>query len=222
MLVNALSGGLSGVAGAFVGSPFFCALIEQYLTGSNQDANAVIFAAHGCGRSAQLHGSLAGTDVHLSQRWTAWAVRWRSGCHAAVRALNRFIKPCRTSVGSSIQLSTYDRSRELVVQSELVDDSIAADLGASMISGFFVCLGMNPFDVVSTRMYNQPVDVQTQRGLLYKNLGDCFVKTIRSEGFGALYKGFSAHYLRVGPHTVLFFLFLEQFKRLAKSNGIST
>jgi hypothetical protein len=78
----------------------------------------------------------------------------------------------------------------MVVKSHLVDDSIYADFAASLISGFVVCLGMNPFDVVSTRMYNQPIDHTTRRGLLYRNLGDCFVKTVRSEGFGALYKGF--------------------------------
>ena len=31
-----------------------------------------------------------------------------------------------------------------------------------------------------------------------------------------LFKGWTAHYLRVGPHTILTFVFLEQFTALAE------
>lgn len=77
---------------------------------------------------------------------------------------------------------------------------------------------MNPFDVVTTRMYNQNTDTSTtaagsaktagRGGALYSSPLDCVVKTVRAEGPMALYKGFLAHYLRIGPHTVLCFVFL--------------
>ena len=39
---------------------------------------------------------------------------------------------------------------------------------------------------------------------------DCAFKTVAAEGPLGLYKGAGAHFLRVGPHTVLTFLILEQ------------
>ena len=72
---------------------------------------------------------------------------------------------------------------------------------------------MNPFDVASTRMYNQHVSANNV-GLLYKNGFDCLVKTVKTEGVSALYKGFSAHYLRIGPHTVLTLVGMDQLKKL--------
>lgn len=81
-----------------------------------------------------------------------------------------------------------------MIRSEIVGDSIAADFIASMISGFLVCIGMNPFDVVSTRMYNQAVDPTTGRGLTYRNPIDCFRKTVKSEGIAGLYKGFGGEF----------------------------
>ena len=40
--------------------------------------------------------------------------------------------------------------------------------------------GMNPFDVISTRIYNQPV--VNNRGHLYSGVVDCAVKIVRTEG----------------------------------------
>jgi solute carrier family 25 protein 34/35 len=51
------------------------------------------------------------------------------------------------------------------------------------------------------------------KGLLYKNIIDCFIKTLRIEGFWALYKGFGANYMRIAPHTMLNLVIWEQFKK---------
>lgn len=103
--------------------------------------------------------------------------------------------------------------------------------GASMVSGLFTAVAMTPFDTVATRMFNQgklrystpsvgnfisiiPAGVSPLgKGLLYKNVLDCFVKTLRVEGFWALYKGFSANYMRLAPHTILNLTFWEIFKK---------
>lgn len=36
------------------------------------------------------------------------------------------------------------------------------------------------------------------------------LKVVRHEGFFSLWKGFTPYYARLGPHTVLTFIFLEQ------------
>jgi hypothetical protein len=43
---------------------------------------------------------------------------------------------------------------------------------------------------------NQPVDPSTGRGVLYRHSLDCLLKTVRAEGFLAIYKGFFAQWLR--------------------------
>jgi solute carrier family 25 protein 34/35 len=40
-------------------------------------------------------------------------------------------------------------------------------------------------------------------GTLYKNPFDCLWRTITTEGPLALYKGSTAHFLRIAPHTIL-------------------
>jgi solute carrier family 25, member 34/35 len=57
------------------------------------------------------------------------------------------------------------------------------------------------------------VDAQN-RGQLYNGMIDCFVKMVRSEGAGSLYKGVAANYLRLGPHTVLLLVCWDQLKIL--------
>lgn len=41
-------------------------------------------------------------------------------------------------------------------------------------------------------------------------LKDVWFKIIRGEGVLSLWKGFTPYYFRLGPHTVLTFIFLEQ------------
>ncbi|XP_044277359.1 solute carrier family 25 member 35 isoform X2 [Varanus komodoensis] len=86
-------------------------------------------------------------------------------------------------------------------------------LSAGMTSSFTVALAMTPFDVASTRLYNQPVDAAGQ-GLLYKGLLDCLAKIIRSEGVLGIYKGLGASYFRIGPHTILSLLFWDQLRQV--------
>ena len=85
-------------------------------------------------------------------------------------------------------------------------------LTASMVSGWFTVVAMTPFDVVATRLFNQGLD-KNGKGLLYKNIFDCFYKTVKAEGFRGLYKGFVPNYWRAAPHTILNLTFWEQFKK---------
>uniref|UniRef100_A0A3P9QHC6 Solute carrier family 25 member 35 n=1 Tax=Poecilia reticulata TaxID=8081 RepID=A0A3P9QHC6_POERE len=115
----------------------------------------------------------------------------------------------RVSVGSATQLSTFSSSKELVFP----QDSWLVPLSAGMISSVMVVLAMTPFDVVSTRLYNQPVD-HSGKGQLYKGFSDCFSKTLKKEGLTGLYKGLGASYFRLGPHTILSLFFWDELRRL--------
>lgn len=60
-----------------------------------------------------------------------------------------------------------------------------------------------------SRLYNQ-------HGDLYKGVFDCLGKTIRTEGFLALYKGFLPHLARILPHTILTLSLAEQTNKLVR------
>ena len=50
----------------------------------------------------------------------------------------------------------------------------------------------------------------------YKGGLDVLSKVVRKEGVFALWKGFTPYYARIGPHTVLTFIFLEQMNKAYK------
>ncbi|XP_064408836.1 solute carrier family 25 member 35 isoform X2 [Latimeria chalumnae] len=119
----------------------------------------------------------------------------------------------RVMVGSAAQLSAFSASKEMVNDLQIFPpNSWLVALTAGMISSVFVILAMTPFDVISTRLYNQPVDYKGQ-GLLYKGFVDCFTRTARKEGLFGLYKGIGAAYFRLGPHTILSLLFWNELRK---------
>jgi solute carrier family 25 oxoglutarate transporter 11 len=52
----------------------------------------------------------------------------------------------------------------------------------------------------------------------YNGAVDVLGRVVRNEGILALWKGFTPYYARIGPHTVLTFIFLEQMNTFYKRN----
>jgi solute carrier family 25 oxoglutarate transporter 11 len=70
-----------------------------------------------------------------------------------------------------------------------------------------------PVDIAKTRIQNQKyIDGKPE----YKGAMDVLTKVVKNEGILSLWKGFTPYYFRLGPHTVLTFIFLEQMNRLYK------
>ena len=61
---------------------------------------------------------------------------------------------------------------------------------SGMACGVSICLVGHPFDTIKVRLQTQPVN-----NPVYKGLADCFIKTLRWEGIGGLYKGVGKHLL---------------------------
>ncbi|WVQ70769.1 hypothetical protein IAR50_000291 [Cryptococcus sp. DSM 104548] len=120
----------------------------------------------------------------------------------------------RTAMGSSVQLPSYNLSKGyLVSNAGMAADSFWTFLAASSVSGVVVCLAMQPADTALTRMYNQntikdPITGKV-RGALYTNPFDCLWKTFKAEGIPGWYKGTTAHFLRITPHTICTLVFNE-------------
>ncbi|XP_040929645.1 solute carrier family 25 member 35 [Betta splendens] len=190
-----VSGALAGVVGAVMGSPIY--LVKTHL---QSQAASSIAVGHQYKHQGMVHALAAIYREH------GVLGLWR-GSSAAVP---------RVSVGSAAQLSTFSSAKELVTDLQVFSkDSWLVALSAGMISSVVVVLAMTPFDVVSTRLYNQPVD-HLGKGQLYKGFLDCFSKTLRKESVTGLYKGLGASYFRLGPHTILSLFFWDELRKLYK------
>lgn len=117
----------------------------------------------------------------------------------------------RSIVGSSSNLASYSLLKEYLMVSRGWADTPRVDMTAGLFSGLMSCVFMNPIDVLRTRYYNQPWD--KGQGLLYSSGVDALRKIVSNEGWAALYKGFTTHFLRIGPHFCLTFVFLGILRR---------
>jgi len=173
---------LAGVVGALVGSPVF--LVKTQLQTSSSASISVGHQHH--------HGSM-GSAFKTVYRTGGVRGLWQ-GASASIP---------RISVGSAAQLVTYTSVLDMLARrTSLQSGSWQANVAGAGLSGFVVAVVINPLDVVSTRMYNQP-----GKERLYSGFMDCVMRILRTEGMSAFYKGLFAQYLRIGPHSFLSLIF---------------
>lgn len=191
--VNVAAGFISGALGAVLASPFF--LIKTRMQSYNSAA-------------AQLGNGAVGQQTHYNNTWDGLRKIFKSeGVKGLYRGVDAAI--LRTGAGSMAQLPIYNYTKRFLIDHNLVsiDNKVPLHFISSLMAGLGVAVVMNPWDVILTRVYNQ-------KGNLYKGPIDCFAKTVKSEGFMALYKGFAAQLFRIWPHTILTLMFMEQLMKL--------
>lgn len=187
-----VSGAVAGALGAFVASPAY--LVKTHLQAQTVQAIAV----------GHQHNHLGVSDAFVT-------IYRREGLIGLWRGVNGAVP--RVMVGSAAQLATFTSAKEWVSQSQVFSyNKFLTALVAAMISGVAVAISMTPFDVISTRLYNQPVD-ELRRGRLYHGFSDCILKVCQTEGVLGLYKGMGPVFLRLAPHTVLSMVFWDMMRQ---------
>ncbi|RWS11281.1 solute carrier family 25 member 35-like protein [Dinothrombium tinctorium] len=188
------AGAFSGVAGAYAASPLY--MIKTQLQAKSCIGNPVGYQ--------HSHNSMTEAFRSVYQSYGIKGL-WR-GVTSSI---------ARVSVGSAIQLTTFSKLKDILHDKKIIAaDSSLNTLCAATIGGTVVTACMTPFDVVATRLYNQPVDPKTGKGLIYSGITDCITKIIRTESFLGLYKGWSAVLFRLGPHTVLSLFFWREIRKI--------
>jgi len=119
----------------------------------------------------------------------------------------------RAMVVNAAQLASYSQAKEGILSTGYVNEGIFCHFLASMFSGLVTTAASMPVDIAKTRIQNQKyVDGKPE----YKGAIDVILKVIRNEGVPSLWKGFTPYYFRLGPNTVLTFIFLEQMNKQYK------
>ncbi|CAO2211249.1 unnamed protein product [Urochloa humidicola] len=121
----------------------------------------------------------------------------------------------RAMIVTASQLATYDQAKEAIIgRWGPGADGLGTHVAASFTAGIVAAAGSNPVDVIKTRMMNMKVAPGAPPP--YAGAVDCALKTVRSEGPMALYKGFIPTVMRQGPFTIVLFVTLEQVRKVFK------
>lgn len=104
------------------------------------------------------------------------------------------------------QVACYDQAKQLLLASGYFKDNVIAHFTASFIAGTIATGITQPVDVMKTRL------MEAKPGQ-YKSVVHCILFTARLGPMG-FYKGFIPAWVRLAPHTIITWIFLEQLRLL--------
>uniref|UniRef100_A0A0K0E2A0 Mitochondrial dicarboxylate carrier n=1 Tax=Strongyloides stercoralis TaxID=6248 RepID=A0A0K0E2A0_STRER len=102
------------------------------------------------------------------------------------------------------QLAFYDQFKQIMLESGYFNDNPGTHFLSSFAAASVATVFTQPMDVMKTRMMNAKPGQ-------FKNIADCFLYTAKLGPTG-FFKGFIPAWVRLAPHTVLTFIFLEQLR----------
>uniref|UniRef100_M4BM04 Uncharacterized protein n=1 Tax=Hyaloperonospora arabidopsidis (strain Emoy2) TaxID=559515 RepID=M4BM04_HYAAE len=125
-------------------------------------------------------------------------------------ALLRGVRPnmIRAMLLTTGQIAAYDLTKSTLLTNQMVlmQDDLQTHVVASVVAGLVATTACAPADVVKTRLMNTHAQE-------YTSATACFLQVVKHEGVRGLYKGWLPAYMRLGPQTLLTFVFLEQLRK---------
>ena len=158
-LMKFTAGSLAGGIGSIVGNPFDVLKTKMMAT---EGTSAPSFA----GTASNIYRSL--------------------GLAGFYRGLQANI--LRAMVLNGTKMGCYDQIKGLITQSGVVPTGMPTHFAAAFSAGFFMSCTVTPFDVVRTKLMNQPVNIDGSK--LYNGFIDCIIKIIKKDGPMGMYAGF--------------------------------
>lgn len=195
----AIAGGACGLISSFFAAPFWAAKIKLQSQSKNKK-----YAVGYQYKHKSLIGALKNT-----YKYNGLKGFWKGYPAIALRDVSM----------SSIQMTTLSTVQEFLTQHKIFNQSILyTAVCSSFVSSFVSCIFTTPCDTVFTRMINQPLLLKGE-GKYYKNVPDCFMKIIKTEGvLNGLYKGLFPNFLRMCPHQMISVTTWEYCKKWNKRN----
>ena len=122
----------------------------------------------------------------------------------------------RAMVLNGTKMACYDQAKGYVVQTTgLAKTSIVTQFLSAVAAGFFMTCTVSPFDMVRTRLMNQPSDAK-----IYNNAVDCMMKIAKNEGPLTFWRGFMPIWSRFAPTTTIQLVIFEQLRGLMGMKSI--
>ncbi|EDV30547.1 uncharacterized protein Dana_GF23354 [Drosophila ananassae] len=188
VLHSMVMGTVAGACGAFIGTPAEVALIRMTSDGrlpvaERRNYTSVLNAL-----------SRITTEEGVAALWKG-----------SLPTVGRAMIVNMTQLASYSQFKAYFRDGPLKMQ-----EGIPLHFCASMLSGLLTTMTSMPLDIAKTRIQNmKTIDGKPE----YRGTVDVLYRVARQEGLFSLWKGFTPYYCRLGPHTVLTFILLEQLNK---------
>jgi solute carrier family 25 (mitochondrial dicarboxylate transporter), member 10 len=113
----------------------------------------------------------------------------------------------RAVLMTASQLASYDVFKRLLLAHTSLSDNLTTHFTASLAAGFVATTICSPVDVIKTRIMST---TSTRKKSIIKLVGDIY----RAEGLGWMFRGWVPSFIRLGPHTIATFVFLEQHKKV--------
>ncbi|KAK9725651.1 hypothetical protein RND81_05G159900 [Saponaria officinalis] len=114
-------------------------------------------------------------------------------------------------------LASYDQSVEFFRDSVGLGEASTV-VGASAVSGFFAAACSLPFDYVKTQIQKMQPDASGKYP--YTGSLDCAMKTLKAGGPLKFYTGFPVYCVRIAPHVMMTWIFLNQIQKFEKTIGL--
>ncbi|XP_074320752.1 mitochondrial dicarboxylate/tricarboxylate transporter DTC-like [Silene latifolia] len=191
---KALCGLTAGAIGASVGSPADLALIRM-------QADATLPAAQ---RRHYKNAFHALSKIISDEGFLAM---WKGAGPTVVRAM-------ALNMG---MLASYDQSVEFFRDTVGLGEASTV-VGASAVSGFFAAACSLPFDYVKTQIQKMQPDATGKYP--YTGSLDCAMKTLKAGGPFKFYTGFPVYCVRIAPHVMMTWIFLNQIQKVQKTIGL--
>jgi len=172
------AGSLAGAIGSIVGNPFDV-LKTRMMSAEGKEPPAMSKAASELYKAQGISGFYRGIEANVM----------------------------RAMVLNGTKMACYDVIKGLIVDSGVVPKGLATQFCAAFGAGFFMACTVAPFDMVRTKLMNQPADAKVYSGFI-----DCIVKIVAKDGPGGLYAGFVPIWARFAPTTCLQLVIFEQVK----------
>lgn len=194
--------------------------------GANDDPT--FFKKFAAGSAAGALGSLAGNPFDVlktkmmsdagksvpSITATAKELLSQQGIGGFYRGIDSNV--ARAMVLNGTKMACYDQAKGIVVETTgFAKGSIVTQFLSAVAAGFFMTCTVSPFDMVRTRLMNQPSDAK-----IYNNAFDCAAKIARNEGPLTFWRGFLPIWSRFAPTTTIQLVIFEQLRGMMGMKSI--
>ncbi|KAJ5133599.1 Mitochondrial dicarboxylate transporter [Penicillium atrosanguineum] len=122
----------------------------------------------------------------------------------------------RAVLMTASQLASYDTFKKMCMEQAGMGDHLGTHFTASFMAGFVATTVCSPVDVIKTRVMTASHADGRGQSIVHLLRDIC-----RKEGLAWTFRGWVPSFIRLGPHTIATFLFLEEHKKLyRKLKGI--